>query len=115
MVAGFKRPPHEQTGGLRVSANDSMCGPGSLRARHATHSTQRFVPWISTRRSGEVPAWAWRPSMFWVRTWRSLPARSRSTTAAWAAFGRASRIEGHASSFWSQYSIRAASESRKLS
>jgi hypothetical protein len=37
------------------------------------------VPCNSTSRSGDVPARAWSPSMFWVTSSRSLPARSSST------------------------------------
>ncbi len=46
--------------------------------------------------------------MFWVTTAATRPARSKRAMARCVGLGLASRIWGHTSSFWSQYSTRAA-------
>ena len=115
IVAGFKNPPHLQTGGRRVWRKDSKCGSGSERCPQLWHSIKLFVPCNSTNRSAEVPARACSPSMFWVTTAITLPARSSCTMASCVGLGRASRNPDHPSSLKSQCSIRAASDRMKAS
>ena len=58
------------------------------------------------------PASWWSPSMFWVTTVRTSPARSRSTTARWPALGRAESIGESAR--LRQVSRRTSGSARKL-
>ena len=74
IVAGFKNPPHAQSGGVRCARKKSKCGCGSLRLLQLWHSTSELVPCSSTRRSALVPARLCKPSMFCVTTIRALPA-----------------------------------------
>lgn len=65
----------------RASSKSSMVE----RAPHPVHSSLVQFPWSSSTRL-EPAAW-WRPSMFWVTTAFSFPARSRPARKRWAAFG----------------------------
>ena len=80
-----------------------------IRSPQLRHTASVVVPCSSsTVSAGSPDRWCSR-SMFWVIRASSRPCRCSSTNAWCPALGFASRMAGHASAFWRQYSTRPAS------